>query len=109
MLSAGSPAGWSCIVIGCGVASLIGAWVIRAGVEFQVRGTTIVLATVGIVLVAIGVVYLTRTAEDLPRLFPGHNGGSQHYRVLEGVVSLMFASLVSFGAVASTDPHARSR
>ncbi len=40
--------------------------------------------------------YLTRAADDLPSLFPGHDGDSEHYRIFPGLVALM-TGLVGLG------------
>ena len=39
-------------------------------------------------LSAIAVIYLTRAANDLPSLFPGHDGDSENIRIPPGVATL---------------------
>lgn len=45
----------------------------------------------GIVLVAIAVVYWTEPAGSLPSFFPGHEAGSSHHHAKHGIASFLVA------------------
>ena len=50
----------------------------------------VVLAiVVGIVLIAIAVVYWAEPAKSLPSFFPGHQAGSAHHHVKHGIASFL--------------------
>ena len=89
LLLRGAPAGWSFLLLAAGIVLLSAQWMIVNDVEFRIPDQTeILLAALGIVCVGIAVIYLTRAADDLPRLFPGHDGDSEHFRTLPGLVTL---------------------
>jgi hypothetical protein len=54
-------------------------------------------------------VYLTRAADDLPSLFPGHDADSEHFRVLPGVLTLAVGLVVLGRGVATALPARVSR
>jgi uncharacterized membrane-anchored protein YitT (DUF2179 family) len=50
----------------------------------------VVLAiVVGLVLIALGVVYWVEPAKSLPSFLPGHEAGSSHHHVKHGVASFL--------------------
>ena len=54
------------------------------------RKLLVVLAIVlGIVLVAIAVVYWAEPARSLPSFFPGHEAGSNHHHVKHGIAAFL--------------------
>ena len=48
-----------------------------------------VAVIVGIVLIAIAVVYFAEPAKSLPSFFPGHQAGSNHHHVKHGIASFL--------------------
>lgn len=57
---------------------------------------TMLLALIGVALVVISVVYVTKTAGSLPSFFPGHQAGSAHKHAKHGIVALLLG-LVAIG------------
>jgi uncharacterized membrane-anchored protein YitT (DUF2179 family) len=50
----------------------------------------VVLAiVVGLVLIALGVVYWIEPAKSLPSFLPGHEAGSSHHHVKHGIASFL--------------------
>ena len=50
----------------------------------------VVLAiVVGLVLIALGVVYWVEPAKSLPSFLPGHEAGSSHHHVKHGIASFL--------------------
>jgi predicted membrane channel-forming protein YqfA (hemolysin III family) len=105
LLARGAPAGWSFLLIAAGIALLVTQWIIAFDIRFQAMDhTSLLLAAAAMVFVTIAVVYLTRAANDLPSLFPGHDGDSENFRVLPGVV-ILTVGVVLFGrAVTAAKP-----
>jgi hypothetical protein len=105
LLMRGAPAGWSFMLIAAGLVILATQWAIVYDVHFEMNDPAkIALAVAGMACVAVAVVYLTRAADDLPSLFPGHDGDSEHFRILPGTLSLMLGLVVFGRAVASMRP-----
>jgi hypothetical protein len=73
----------------------------------RIRPLTIGLVLLAAVLVAIGVVYFTKTAGDLPSFFPGHAAHSTKHHVKHGIALIMLA-LLALGAAWFTTAPARS-
>jgi uncharacterized membrane-anchored protein YitT (DUF2179 family) len=44
---------------------------------------------VGLILVAIGVVYFVEPAKSLPSFFPGHEAGSTHHHSKHGLLAVV--------------------
>ena len=66
---------------------------------------------VGIVLIAVAVVYFVEPAKSLPSFFPGHQSGSDHHHtkhgiaaVLVGIGCFVFAWFQTGPARGSTEP-----
>ena len=54
------------------------------------RKVLVILAVVlGIVLVAIAVVYWAEPAKSLPSFFPGHEAGSDHHHTKHGIAAFL--------------------
>ena len=64
------------------------------------RGSTLLVVTkrtelivpaivLGLVLVAIGVIYAIEPAKSLPSFFPGHTGGSTHHHVKHALLAVI--------------------
>ena len=110
LLARGAPAGWSFLLVAAGVVILVAVWVISTEATFEALDRThAMLAVVGVVCVALAVVYLTRAADDLPRGFPGHDGDSENFRLVPGMV-MAFVGMVALGRmVASVGVRSPSR
>ena len=63
------------------------SWVVTAG-----------LVVLGVVLIVVGILYLTRTAAEFQSFFPGHQAGSSHYHSKHGVLALILGLVALVGA-----------
>jgi predicted membrane channel-forming protein YqfA (hemolysin III family) len=105
LLARGGPAGWSFLLIATGLVLVVTQWVIASDMQFDLSDRVQVLtAVIGMACVAIAVVYLTRAANDLPRQFPGHDGDSEHFRVVSGVLTLTVGVVLFGRGVAASHP-----
>jgi cell division protein FtsX len=57
---------------------------------------TILLAVIGVALVAVSIVYFTSSAGHLPSFFPGHKQASGHKHTKHAIAALVVA-LIAFG------------
>jgi UDP-N-acetylmuramyl pentapeptide phosphotransferase/UDP-N-acetylglucosamine-1-phosphate transferase len=56
----------------------------------QNRRVLVILALIlGIVLIAISIVYWAEPAKSLPSFFPGHEAGSGHHHVKHGIAAFL--------------------
>jgi uncharacterized transporter YbjL len=53
------------------------------------RLLALIAVAVGIVLIAISVVYWALPAKSLPGFFPGHQAGSNHHHVKHGIAAFL--------------------
>ncbi len=61
---------------------------------------------VGIVLIAIAIVYWIEPAKSLPSFFPGHEAGSTHHHVKHGIAAfLLGAACLVFAWFRSAGPR----
>lgn len=65
--------------------------------KVRIRPLTILLVLGALVLIAIGVVYVTKTAADLPAFFPGHTARDATHHYKHGAAAFTLA-LVAIGA-----------
>jgi hypothetical protein len=65
-------------------------------------------ALVGLVLIAIAVVYWIEPAGSLPSFFPGHQAGSAHHHVKHGIASFLVGLAVLAFAWFQTAPKKHS-
>ena len=70
---------------------------------------TVGLILLGLVFAAVGVVYLAKTAAQLPSFFPGHQAGSAHHHTKHALVAFALAIVSWAGAWFSTGRRTRSR
>ncbi|MGO9874080.1 MAG: hypothetical protein ACLPVY_09800 [Acidimicrobiia bacterium] len=106
MLVMGAPAGWAFLIMAAGTVVLVAQWAIIAEITFDSPDVAMVaLTVVGVVAVAVAVVYLTRAADDLPTVFPGYDPGSENFRLLPGVVSLIVGAAALARAIHSVHPR----
>lgn len=67
------------------------------------------LIVLGLLFAAVGVVYLAKTAAQLPSFFPGHQAGSAHHHSKHALVAFALAIVSWAGAWFSTGRRARSQ
>ena len=111
MLMAGAPAGWAFLIMSAGAVVLLAQWAILAEVTFrEPDASTMALGAVGVVCVAIAVIYLTRAANDLPSAFPGFDPHSENFQLIPGCLTLtvgLVALARMLAGVHPTRPHHR--
>jgi hypothetical protein len=62
-------------------------------------------AIVGLVLIAVAVVYWAEPARSLPGFFPGHAAGSAHHHVKHGIAAFVVGlALLVFAWFRSAEP-----
>jgi hypothetical protein len=61
---------------------------------------------VGLLLLAVAVVYFAEPAGSLPSFFPGHEAGSGHHHVKHGIAALVLAIVCFIFAWFQTEPPA---
>ncbi len=97
LLWRGGPAGWSLLLVVAGLTILSAQWATAHDVTFDLTDRTQgIVLLFGALCIGVATVYLTRAANDLPSLFPGHDGDSEHFRILPGVMTLVIG-LVGIG------------
>jgi hypothetical protein len=105
LLVRGAPAGWSFLLMAAGLVILAAQWMIVNDIELEFADRTQLLAAIaGVGCIAVAVVYLTRAASDLPSLFPGRDGDSEHVRIVPGIVTLTVGLAVFGRSLASLRP-----
>lgn len=110
LLASGAPAGWSVLLIAAGALVLLAQWAIIAEITCEsLDSAQVALAVLGVVCVGLAVVYFTRAADDLPRLFPGHDADSENFRVIPGMVPLAIGVVALGRAFADARPHRSPR
>jgi hypothetical protein len=67
------------------------------------------LIVLGVLFAVVGVVYLAKTAAQLPSFFPGHQAGSAHHHSKHALVAFALAIVSWAGAWFSTGRRARSQ
>ena len=67
------------------------------------------LIVLGMLFAVVGVVYLAKTAAQLPSFFPGHQAGSAHHHSKHALVAFALAVVSWAGAWFSTGRRARSQ
>ena len=55
----------------------------------QKRYLAIAAVVLGIVFIAIGIVYFVEPAKSLPSFFPGHQSGSDHHHTKHGIAAVL--------------------
>ena len=66
------------------------------------------LIALGVIFAVLGVVYLARTAAQLPAFLPGHQAGSAHHHTKHGLAAFALAILSWAGAWFTTGKRTRS-
>jgi hypothetical protein len=55
------------------------------------RSLIIPAVVIGVVLLAVAILYFVDPAKSLPSFFPGHQAGSNHHHVKHGIAALVVA------------------
>ncbi len=76
--------------------------------KMRIRPATIGLLALAVLLVVVGVVYVTTTAGNLPAFFPGHAAHSTHHHVKHGLAAFTLALVTLIGAWFTTAPERSS-
>lgn len=67
------------------------------------------LIVLGLLFAVVGVVYLAKTAAQLPSFFPGHQAGSAHHHAKHALVAFALAIVSWAGAWFSSGRRTRSQ
>jgi hypothetical protein len=67
------------------------------------------LIVLGLLFAAVGVVYLAKTAAQLPSFFPGHQAGYAHHHTKHALVAFALAILSWAGAWFASGRRSRSQ
>lgn len=59
---------------------------------------TVLLAVLGVALIAVAVVYFAEPAGSLPSVLPGHLAGSKHHHTTHGIAALVVGLVALAGA-----------
>jgi hypothetical protein len=63
---------------------------------------------VGLLLIAVAIVYWAEPAKSLPSFFPGHEAGSNHHHVKHGIASFLVGLALLVYAWFQTGPQRRA-
>jgi len=76
--------------------------------KVRIRPLTLLLLVVALVLVVIGVVYMTTTAANLPAFFPGHvaHSAAKHYKHASAAIILALVALAGAWFTTAPEPPA---
>lgn len=55
------------------------------------RWAILLLLAIGVLLLAVGIVYFSAQARDLPAFFPGHAAGSSRHHTKHGLLAVVIA------------------
>ena len=58
----------------------------------------IALAIIGVLCIAVAIVYFAEPAKSLPSFYPGHQAGSNHHHTAHGIVALIVGLVGLVGA-----------
>ena len=106
LLATGTSPAQCLLLFGSGIVIVAAQWVIAFDAELQPldRAHT-VLAVFGVACLLLAMTYLTRSADDLPRLLPGHDADSHSLQFVPGVVSLLVATVALARTAAIVRPR----
>jgi hypothetical protein len=66
---------------------------LRSEIRMQKRANLIIPAIIlGIILLAVAVLYFAEPAKSLPSFMPGHQSGSSHHHVKHGIAALVLSA-----------------
>jgi hypothetical protein len=69
---------------------------------------TVALIALGVIFAALGVLYLAKTAGQLPAFLPGHQAGSGHHHTRHALAAFALAILSWIGAWFTTGKRTRT-
>ncbi|GAC1376080.1 MAG: hypothetical protein NVS3B21_32280 [Acidimicrobiales bacterium] len=69
-----------------------------------IKPVTVVLIILGLLLVAVGIVYFVTPARDLPAVLPGRDPALTRHHITHGLAAVVVALVVWAGAWFSTSP-----
>jgi hypothetical protein len=69
--------------------------------------TVIALVVVGLLLIALAIVYFAEPAKSLPSMLPGHQAGSTHHHTKHGIAALLLGIGALVLAWFQTGPQGR--
>ena len=69
---------------------------------------TAALIALGVIFAGLGVLYLAKTAGQLPAFLPGHQAGSAHHHTKHALAAFALATLSWVGAWFTTGKRTRS-
>jgi hypothetical protein len=55
------------------------------------RSLIVPAVALGVILLAVAVIYVASSADSLPSFFPGHQSGSSHHHVKHGIAAFVVA------------------
>ena len=64
----------------------------------KIQPLTVVLAVLGVVILLVAIVYFTKSANDLPSFFPGHQAGVTRHHTKHGLALVALAVVTWIGA-----------
>lgn len=70
----------------------------RTNVRQTPTWVTVLLGLLGLVLLAVAVIYFAEAARDLPSFFPGHTAHGSKIRLKHGIAAAVVAALVLIAA-----------
>lgn len=70
---------------------------------------TVLLAVIGLALIAVSIIYFTTTSGQLPAFIPGRLAHNTHHHIKRAVLALVLGVVVLIGAWLSTGRKAMSR
>ena len=74
----------------------------RSSARHAPAWVTALLIVVGLVLIAVAVVYFAQPADKLPAFFPGHSAHDAHPHVKHGIAALVVGLIALLGAWLTT-------
>lgn len=70
---------------------------------------TVLLAVIGLALIAVAIIYFTTTSGQLPSFIPGRLAHNTHHHTKRAILALVLGVIVLIGAWISTGRKAMSR
>ena len=68
------------------------------------RSLIVPAIAVGVILIAVAILYFVDPAKSLPSFFPGHQAGSTHHHVKHGIAALLLGLICFVFAWFQTGP-----
>jgi hypothetical protein len=68
----------------------------------------VLFSVLGVLLLVVGIIYFTKSANNLPTFFPGHQSGSVHKHIKHGIGALVAGLICLIGAWFSLGSRGRT-